>query len=165
MINPENDKSIQYLCENNLFAIYFGVTKLRLKDEDCRWASARGLPQGGRNKPIIQKENGTIFNRDELFSMLGAQSRFIFASKLRPICRRVEDLLQLAIYNKDLGIRLHRFVSMGSFQQENETIEQDYLCKVFVTFFPITKIPWFDETKNEFFMELNKVIVKVVKHC
>ncbi len=159
---PENLNSIIDLCNEQKMAIYFGVTKRTLVQEDTRWGTARGAAQGGTNRPVIQKLDGTFYCRNEMFDELGAQSRFVFFSKLRRMCREVEDELQRGIDHMHLGVHLHRFVAMGKYENDDELANPDYLCKTFVTFFPITTPPWQDPITLEWFMALNGVHVKIV---
>ena len=47
---------------NNNFTFYFGLTKQLLGYECFRFLTKRGLPNGGRNRPVLLRSNGKVIN-------------------------------------------------------------------------------------------------------
>ncbi len=103
------------------------------------------MPEGqerrtdARNRPVILMKNGSLISmRDR--EKLELQSHFIYTSKLRYNASLVEDYLQQSIHHLPLGVRLHRAVAMGNNTEDPDQHEEDYLCKVFATVLPISKL-------------------------
>jgi hypothetical protein len=120
---------------------YFGITKRSLKDEAFRWLTKRGMDvkgqKGRRNRPVLQWPNGRVITQKEAEGVLGGRSEFLYFSKLRRNCALVEAELQKATMSLPLGKRLHRHACMGKFEDQAERDGEDYLCKVFVTWFKV----------------------------
>ena len=69
--------------------------------------------------------------------IFAAKGEFIYFSKVRLNCRMIEEALQEKIDPCPLGIRLHRAISCGG-NFDKDYAEPGYLCKTFVTSFPVT---------------------------
>mmetsp|Transcript_363 Transcript_363/g.1397 ORF Transcript_363/g.1397 Transcript_363/m.1397 type:complete len:353 (-) Transcript_363:50-1108(-) len=154
------------------WAIYFGTTRRQLKEEWLGFLTTRGLPQGGRNRPILQRANGTRFTPKQAERELGFFCVEVgVGDLLHHTCRGKEDYLQthqtcatadIDEYNvphRRLGQQLHREISKGSIKQE----PGDHMYRVFATVAPITKhyfVPL--DNRNRRTIWLNNVECRVV---
>ena len=131
------------------FAIYFGTTRRTLEEEWLGFLTTRGLPQGGKNRPILQRANGNPhFTPKEAERELGFFCVEVgVGDLLHHNCRAKEDYLQghqtrvtadideNGDQHRRLGQQLHRYPGKGSRKQA----PGDHIYRVFASVAPITK--------------------------
>ena len=148
-------KTIKQAMEEGSHAIYIGTTKLQLKDEALRWLTKRGAQnqiqtrsgtktyKKQKNRPVLLRLNGNTIKMKEANDELDACMEVIHQSRLRLNETSIEEYMQQSIQQFPLGQRLHRWVAMGAKlaeKAEEELMDPDFLCKTFITTFPITAI-------------------------
>jgi hypothetical protein len=153
-----NGLSPQAALQLEEFSFYTGTTKRSLKEEAERWLEERGANEnlkpgekhsGRRNRPVLRsKATGSVLSTKERKD-IGFNSWFIFHSKLRYNCNEIEDRIQTLIAKEvctrtgekvPLGLRLHRWIAMGSNQEDPDRNDPKYLAKVFFTIAPYGKV-------------------------
>jgi hypothetical protein len=139
------DRTLEEAVETGLWTFYFGITKRLLSQEDLRFLTTRGsnnpLTPGTRNRPTLLTVDGETIGMSYARKVLGARSLQLSASCLRANESQLEDILQTQIHDKALGsTRLHRRVAMGRNSEEADWLEESFVCKLFVTYLPVTAL-------------------------
>jgi hypothetical protein len=149
------NQTMEEALTTNSHSIYIGTTMLTLKLEGTRWLTRRGSQNqrgtrsgantytGQKNRPSLLHVDEQTITQTEAMTTLGGTMQIFHHSRLRLNETNIEDRLQQYIQKFPLGTRLHRFPAMGAKLAAKATEERqdpDFLCKTFMTSFPITDI-------------------------
>ena len=129
-----------------------------LVEEDSRWLALDP-------NPVLRWLDGSRITRGQAFDMLGAKSKFVFTSKLRVNCTDVEKELQLSIDGLPLGMRLYWIAGAGGCgADDKDKFDKNYLAKVFLTVFPVTREMKWDFSHRCLTIKLNGYTVRIVEN-
>jgi hypothetical protein len=138
-------RTLEEAVESEMWTFYFGITKRLLFQEDLRFLTERGsnnpkTPKA-RNRPTLLTVDGKVIGMTYARKVLGAKSLQLSASCLRANESKLEEMLQTQIQGKALGsTRLHRRVASGRNSEEADWLEESFVCKLFVTYLPVTAL-------------------------
>ena len=156
--------TIKQALEQKMFGIYVGWTKRTKQIEGMGFLTLRGAHQraGLRYKDrrqkvvLISKAHRGVLSQKEK-EIIGFQSEYVFEHILKlnglTVKSRLQNLVKNTICEDDgakvpLGVRLHRWNSMGSKIEDPDARDPSYLGKVFITAAPNAKILEFCEVQQ-----------------